>query len=158
MRTKEIAVYSYYELSDSAKENARNWFLSTSDVNWNEESRNSIEEFCNHFGIRLTTWRVSAFESPDYHADYFNSHFRGLKLKDFRRDYTPTGYCLDSDLWETFYDVFKTTGSAKNAFDSALWAGFTAWRKDLEYQCSEEYVSEILTVNEYEFTEDGRIA
>jgi hypothetical protein len=69
----------------------------------------------------------------------------------------PTGYCLDCDLWMTFYDEFKATSSAKKAFDKALWAGFIGWRNDMESQLEDDYIDEHMMMNEYEFTEDGDI-
>ena len=69
----------------------------------------------------------------------------------------PTGYYLDCDLWMTFYDEFKRTSSAKKAFDKALWAGFIAFRNDLEAQLSDEYIDEHLTINEYQYTETGKL-
>jgi hypothetical protein len=157
MRTETIEVYLFAELSDKAKEKAREWYRSNCEFHWIDESKESINAFCDHFGIRLTNWNVSPYCTPDYSAEYFNSHFRGLKLKDFSRDHMPTGYFLDCTLWMTFFDQFKATGCAKNAFDAALWAGFIAWRDDMESQVSDDYIDEHMQINEYEFTENGKI-
>lgn len=157
MRQETIQIFKFDELSDKAKEKARDNYRSNADFHWLDEAQNSIKAFCDHFGIRLTQWNVSPYSSPDYSVEYFNSHFRGLKLKDFKRDHMPTGYYLDCDLWMTFYDQFKATGCAKIAFDAALWAGFIGWRNDMENQLSDEYIDEHITINEYEFTEDGNI-
>ena len=157
MRTETIEVYKFDELSDDAKEKARDWWRFREDFFGCEDGLDSIKTFCNHFGVRLKTWNVAPYANPDYSAEYFNSHFRGMKLKDFKRDHMPTGYCLDCDLWITFYDQFKTTGSAKKAFDDALWKGFIALRNDMESQLSDEYIDEHLIINEYEFTEDGKL-
>ena len=157
MRQETIDIFKFDELSDSAKEEARDWYRSHSEFHWADEAQNSINTFCDHFGIRLTQWDVQPYSSPVYSAEYFNSHFRGLKLKDFDRDHMPTGYCLDCDLWMTFYDKFKATGCAKEAFDAALWAGFIGWRNDMESQLSDEYIDEHMLANEYEFTVDGKI-
>jgi hypothetical protein len=157
MRTETIEVYHFAELSDNAKEKAREWYRVNADFSWSDESKESINAFCDHFGIRLTQWNVSPYSSPDYSAEYFNSHFRGLKLKDFNRDHMPTGYFLDCTLWMTFFDQFKATGCAKKAFDSALWAGFIGWRDDMESQLQDDYIDENLIINEYEFTENGKI-
>lgn len=155
MRTILRTIYKFDELPENAKQRARDLWRTDADYHWSDESRESIETFCAHFGIRLTTWQVAPYETPNYHADYFNSHFRGRKLRDFNRDHMPTGYCLDCDLWMTFYDEFKRTGDAKGAFDAALWAGFKAWRNDMEWQLSDEYIDEHLIINEYEFDETG---
>ena len=157
MRTETIAILKFDELSDSAKEKARDWYRSNSDFHWVDESKESITAFCDHFGISLKSWDVQPYSSPNYSAEYFNSHFRGMKLKDFDRDYMPTGYYLDCSLWMTFFDEFKATGCAKKAFDKALWEGFIDWRKEMESQLEDDYIDEHLVINEYEFTEDGKV-
>jgi hypothetical protein len=157
MQVIETTVYSFDELSDKAKEKARDQHRANSDFLWSDECADSIKTFCQHFGIKLIYWDVAPYSSPDYSAEYFNSHFRGLKLRDFKRDHMPTGYYLDCDLWMTFYDEFKRTSSAKKAFDKALYAGFIAFRNDLEAQLSDEYIDEHLTINEYQYTETGKL-
>ena len=158
MRTIEQTIYTFEELpTDAAKEKARDWFRNAGDCAWMDESRQSIEAFCNHFGVTLRDWSVGAYSPIDYRTDASNEHFRGCKLRDVKRDYMPTGYCVDCSLWETFHDEFKRTGDAKGAFDSAMYAGFKAWRADLEWQMSDEYIDECLSINAYEFDENGRI-
>jgi hypothetical protein len=156
MRTDIIEIYKFDELSDTAKEKARDWYRLNSEFHWSYESKESITAFCDHFGISLKSWEVSPYLSPSYSVELLNSHFRGLKLKDFTRDHMPTGYFLDCTLWMTFFDQFKATGCAKKAFDAALWAGFIGWRDDMESQLSDEYIDEHMIINEYEFTEDGK--
>ena len=157
MRTETIAIYKFDELPDeAARETARQWWRGISDYLWMEESRESIDAFCSEFGVYLTSWSVGAFAPFEYATNAKNEHFRGRRLREFKRDHMPTGYCLDCSLWVTFYDEFKRTGDAKGAFDAALWEGFKDWRNDLEWQLSDEYIDEHLTANEYEFDEDGR--
>jgi hypothetical protein len=156
MQVVELKIFEFNELSDDAKEKAREWYRHDMDYHWGDESLQSIQAFCDHFRIQLITWSVAPYCTPDYHADYFNSHFRGMKLKDFERDHMPTGYCLDCDLWMTFYDEFKRTGSAKIAFDKALWAGFIAWRNDMEAQLKPDYIDEHIQINQWTFTKDGK--
>lgn len=160
MRTETITIYKFDELpTDAAKERARErgrqWI--NDDPAWTTESRQSIEAFCEHFGVKLKNWSVGAYSAPDYSTNAENSHFRGVKLAQFNRDHMPTGYCLDCDLWMTFYDEFRRTGDAKGAFDAALWAGFKSWQNDLESQLEDEHIDEFLTINEYEFDECGNL-
>ncbi len=153
-----IAIYSFDELSDDAKENARQWARSTWDFAWMDESIDSIKSFCDHFGVKLTNYQIGAHCSFDYETDAENRHFRGLKLSQFNRDFMPTGYCLDCSLWQTFVDEFKKTSSAKLAFDRALWQGFFDWRSDLNSQLSDEYIDEHIVINEYRFFDNGKFA
>ena len=157
MRTIQTSVFTYDELSEEAKARARDWFreASAGDWAWSDESRQSIETFCDRFGLDLKTWEVDAW-SYDFTVKIENHHVRGLKLRDFDREHMPTGYCLDCALWATFFDEFKRTGDAKHAIDAALHAGFKEWRDDLQFQQSDEGVEETIEANEYEFTEEGK--
>ena len=153
MRTIEIQVFKFDELNDRAKERARDWWRSTDHYGWDEDSRHSISTFCSHFGVKLKEYDV---DNCWFKHDASNDTFRGRKLKDFKRDHMPTGYCLDCALWETFYDEFKRTTSAAIAFDNALRAGLREWRDDRDHQNTDEYIDEVLIANEYEFTEEGK--
>jgi len=157
MRTIELEVVKFEELSDSAKQNARDWFRQGNDYFWWGDSLKSIEKFCSEFGVKIKKYEVGtcSYSYMDTNAD--NSHFRGLKLKDFKREDTPTGYILDCTLWETFYDTWKDTGSALKAFNEAIDASIKDIVKDMEYQDSEESVDEMLIVNGYEFYPNGKI-
>jgi hypothetical protein len=159
MRTETITIYTFDELSDAAKETAREFGrqIIGSDFAWSEESLDSIRQFCDEFGVSLKSWSIGPYEPVEFATDADNGHFRGRKLSEFSRDAMPNGYCLDCALWETFFDEFKRTGSAKSAFESAIYAGFTEWRDDMESQLEDEYIDDFLTANEYEFDEDGNL-
>lgn len=155
MRQETIQIFRFEELSEDAKEKARQWYRGIAEYHWMDESRESIERFCEEFGIKLRDWEVSTYRPFNYSTNAENRHFRGRKLREFSRDYMPTGYCLDCSLWITFYDEFKRTGDAKAAFDLALYQGFRDWCNDLEAQEGDEYIDDHIIANGYEFTEDG---
>ena len=157
MRTATVQIYKFNELSDEAKENAREWYKTNLDYPWFDESLNSIKAFCDHFGVSVKDWSIGAFCPSYLTTDATNSNFRGVKLKSIDREQMPTGFCLDCDLWFTFYDEFKRTGDALYAFNQAIDAAVDSIVKDAEYQYSDESVDEMLTINEYEFTEDGKL-
>jgi hypothetical protein len=161
MRTIEVKLYQYDELpSEEAKEKAREWFTSGIDAGgtWATENRNSIECFCARFGVTLMDWSVGAFAPLEYRTDAHASHFRGVKLRHFKGDEMPTGYCLDSTLYGVFHSVFKQTGDAKAAFDAAIESGFMDWRQDAESEYERENVEDNMRANEYEFLENGERA
>lgn len=153
MRTEKVTVYKFNELSDATKERARNWYRNLGIDNiCDDESMESIKAFCDRFGTRLIEFDLDHLW---FRSTATQETFRGVKLRRFNRDHMPTGYCMDADLWQTFYDTFKATGDARRAYDDAIYAGLRAWRDDREHQNSDEYIDEMLTINEYEFTEDG---
>lgn len=155
MQVIELKLYTIEELDEKAKERARNWWRSIGETSWHDESLESIKAFCEHFGVTLKTWEVGAYSSPYFSTDAENSHFRGLKLSQFKPEYSPTGYCLDWPLWSVFFHSFKRSGDAKAAFLEGLEEGFKCWVSDLEDQNSDEYIDELLQANEYTFTENG---
>ena len=154
MRVIEETIYHFDELSDEAKETARDSFRDMEPF-WTKESIQSIEAFCEAFGVSLLDYSVDIYRSF-YRTDASNANFRGKRLAQFNREYMPTGYCLDNELWMTFYDVFKTTGDAKYAFNGALYVGFKSWREDMEYQTTDEYIDDFILANGYEFYENGK--
>ena len=157
MHTVEIQVFTFSELSDTAKEAARDWYRDGMDYAWSSEARQSLEHFCNRYGATLKDWSVGAYCPIDYTLDAPPAVFRGLKLSELDRDAMPTGYYLDATLHTTFYDEWKRTGDPRAAFDAAIHAAFHAWREDWEYSLSNEAVDESLEINGYTFTANGRI-
>ena len=156
MRVIEQTIYQFDELSDKAKETARDYFRDL-DYDWSNEAKQSIETFCSAFNVSLLDFCVAAYCPFNYKTDASNANFRGKKLSQFNRDYMPTGYCLDSELWMTFYDVFRNTGDAKYAFNAALDACFRAWREDMEYQTTNEYIDDFIIGYGHEFYENGKM-
>ena len=86
-----------------------------------------------------------------------NENFRGVKLKSIDRDYMPTGYYMDSYLWETFHEEFKLSGNAMEAFRCALQAAIHSVQLSCESYYEDESIIARLEANEYEFLVCGEI-
>lgn len=65
-------------------------------------------------------------------------------------------YGLTGTMIQSFYEDFKKTGDALYSFQQALESALRAITEDIDYQFSDEAIDEMLIVNEYEFTEDGK--
>ena len=156
MRVLTVEAFRFQDLEDEAKERAREWYRNGLDYPWFSESIDSIRAFAKHFGVSLMDWEIGGGRNY-IKTDATNANFRGVRLDSINRDYMPTGYCLDADLWEAFYDEFKKTGDAKHAFEQALEAALCAVQRDIEYHYSDEAVDESLRINEYEFNSNGSI-
>ena len=157
MKTATINIYTFDELTDDAKDRAREWWRTGSEYGWWTESLASIKTFCDEFGVSVGRYEVGTSCYSYLNTDAENEHFRGRKLSTFDRDAMPTGYCLDSTLRYTFADEWKRTGSPKLAFEAAINEAVDEIVRDMEFQDSDECVDEMLSINGYEFTEDGRI-
>lgn len=157
MRTTTVNLYKFSELSDEAQARAREWFRDGNEYGWWHESLASVKAFCDEFGVSVGHYEVGTCCYSYINTDAENEHFRGRKLSAFDREAMPTGYCLDNTLRYTFADEWKKTGSPKLAFEAAINEAVDDIVRDMEYQNSDECVDEMLTINEYEFTEDGKI-
>lgn len=156
MQTVSIDIYKFDELDDDAKEKAISTYRYRGHgYAWVDEYKDSLNAFVEHFGVRIKDYSIGTCSYSYIETDAGKEHFRGLKLKSFSRDNMPTGFCADCDLWLTFYDHFKKTGDAKGAFNEAIDAFVKAWVNDMEHQESDEYIAEMLTINEYDFESDG---
>jgi hypothetical protein len=158
MQIKKVAVFTYQELSDSSKERARANFLEGADFPWWSDSESSIRAFVDYFGVGDLDFSIGAFCPSYITAKAQNSHFKGLKLKDFKELATKeckTGYCVEADLWQNFADEWERTSSPLLAFESALDKACWSIQKDMEYHQSDEYIEEMMEINEYQFLETG---
>lgn len=159
MRTITTNIYTFDELSENAKESARQWYREQRlEYFWSDEAFDSLRAFCNQFNVKLKDYSIGTWCHSYVDTDATNQHFRGLKLKSVKREQSPTGYCADSILWYTFYDTFKASGNALYAFNEAIDAWVRDTVNEMEYQESDEFIDEHLTINEFEFTESGKLA
>lgn len=157
METVQVQIFTFSELGEKAQQRAIDSYRSAGHGHfWSDEYIDSLRAFVDHFGIKTADYSISTCSHSYIETNAENRHFRGLKLKHFDRDYMPTGFCADCDLWATFYDTFKSSGSAKLAFDAALDAFIKSWVSDMEDQESDEYIGEHLEANGYTYTADGR--
>jgi len=158
MRTVETTIYTFDELSDEAKERAISQHRQCFEYPWFSECLESLKTFCSEFGVEVTDYTLSDCYRASISTDATSKHFRGVKLSGFDREAMPTGFCFDCDLRYTFHDEFKRTGDAFYAFNDALQAFLISVRKDIEWNYSDEAITELLEINDYEFTEEGDIA
>lgn len=158
MREVTTKICQFSELSDDAKEKARQWYRDTADdYFWLDEGLNSIKSFCNLYGVTVKDYSFSLYGHSYFETDATNQHFRGLKLKAVDREAMQTGYCIDLSLANRFYDEFKRTGDALAAFNEAVYLTVRDIIEDWEASLEDEAVDETIEANQYEFTEDGKI-
>lgn len=157
MRTIEKTIYTFDELSESAKENAREWYRRGIDYPWWDEVQSSLREFCDEFGIKVEDYSIGG-RGAFIRTNADNSNFRGRKLSQFDREAMPTGFCFDCALRYTFADEWQKTGDALESFKSALELFLREVENDVEYQYSDEAVDESIEANGYEFDENGGAA
>ena len=158
MKIKNVKVYSFDELSDSAKSQVLAYFGERVDYPYFSDALDSIKAFVKHFHGDIINYSIGGEVFRSYvKTTVDRSYFRGVKLKDIDPAYNPTGYCLDLTLWGTMKEEFTKTGDAFYAYQQAIESALCEIASDVEYQYSAEALIEMIEANEYEFTEDGEI-
>lgn len=89
-------------------------------------------------------------------CDWTNAYYSGIFLT---TDCVLTGYCMDMDILDPIYKFLDKPDN--QSFRDLLEDCFDEWIKacnaDIDWQNSDEYISEELVNNDYEFTEDGTL-
>ena len=157
MRIVEIEVFQYKELSDTAKQKARDWYCEGMDYYWWDDALASVRGFCDLFGVTVKDYSIGAFSPSWITTDADNHHFRGWGKKEIYalKDKSITGYCVDWTLIDAMIELYAMNHDAKSAFNYAIDCAVKSITNDWEYQYSEEAVSEMMEANEYEFDEYG---
>jgi len=174
-RTIEITVFEFDELSDEAKEKARDWYRSTDCWCWQDEWRESAQEFSKIAPIDI--------DNADYNAGHVNitwtgdddvAKLTGLRAwkwlhnngwfdrarKEVQGACGLTGSFGDASLFDPFTEYEKTPVSIpdlKQAFYECAQSWVYEARSDMEYSYSDESVDTNIRANEYQFTEDGKL-
>jgi hypothetical protein len=158
MKIKKIAVFTFAELGDPAKGQVLAYFRDRVDYPWFSDALDSIKAFVEHFKGRILDYSIGGEVYRSYVKTTIDqSYFRGVKLKDIDHTQMPTGYHLDCTLWGTMKEEFTKTGDAFYAFQQAIESALADIASDVEYQYSDEALTEMIEANDYEFTEDGEI-
>lgn len=170
MRTEEIKVYKYEELSKKAKEKSREWYLEGAlDYDWWD----FIYEDAERAGIKITSFDLYRHEiSGNFtdHADLvahkiMNDHGEDCETYKTAKDYTKKRDELFSE-WprdedREFVDTWnlddELDGLDEEFLQSILEDYLIILRHELEYLESDAKVEESIIANEYEFTENGKI-
>lgn len=164
MRTMEIKVYQYEELSDKAKQKAREWFARACE---GDEWWDFTKEDAKNIGINITsfdTYRQTIngeiiTSATQVIEEIIKNHGEQCDTYKTAKRYEPTFKKLeemrDSDD-PKFDDEWEN--SEHEFLHDILEDYLLILKKEYEYHQSDEYLEEGILANEYEFYEDGRRA
>jgi hypothetical protein len=171
MRTETINIYTFDELSDKAKDRARDWWRQGAlDYGWWE----CIYEDAERIGLKITgfdtgrsceidgdfigTPEETADKILAEHGDRCGTWAEANAYKKTLAEFMATAekdeygelatYALDADKEDIDKEFLR----------ALLEEYLSTLRKEEEYQLSDEVADEMITANEYEFTEDGKPA
>jgi len=171
MRTINVPILKFDELSPKAKEQAKYDYKADCGFCHHDEYIESLEKLAEHFGGSLGKWEVDWFESSYSHAEFDMPEMTGAEIR--RRLATLgkynkrtgkghgecklTGVCSDEDAIDGFRIAFR---KGERDLDALMRAAFDSWLKGGQADCAgfyeDEQFAEHCEANDYEFTEAGK--
>lgn len=169
MKTKTVTLYEFDELSDDAKEKAREWWR-TGFVQYDEWWQ-SVYEDAEMVHLEITSFDLdhgeisgrftddpttTADEIIDNHGEDCGTYKTAsafLQERDKTVDEWPKTEDGDTD---DEYGLDRKLDEIEDEFLHDILEDYRIMlQKELEYQMSDENVDECIRINEYTFTEDG---
>lgn len=172
MRTIERTVYKFSELSDKAKQKAKDDHAAAYGMAWSKEYFDSLEALAAKLGGKLSNYEVDVwdtypswakFEMPDMDEKDIRDILKTLgsynkKTLRGNGDCVLTGYCGDEDAIDGFRRAFH---AGERDLNKLMEAAFNTWIKAVHDECKGEYedaqFSEISDANDYEYYENGEL-
>lgn len=174
MRVKTIQILTYSELSDTAKETARNWYRQCGDCYYSgDENVESLKRWAAWFHVKISNYSLGGSDNRSQGVQYdviiddnaenlsgvrlwkwLNNQFMLPKLDG---NCPFTGYCFDENLLNPIREFMKRPGG--QSYADLMWecveSFVSAYAADVDYSYSDEAVEENILGNEYEFDEYG---
>lgn len=146
-------------------------------IDWNidSENRNNYIRFAfysddvvNLSGPRAQAWLENnllyklrehrVFQNRIYRYDHDGNKPHTYERHGQRKTAPFTGYCADEDFLKCLEDAIKSGETVCDALKGIGEKARELFAQEIEGQLSEEYIKDTILANDYEFTEDGRMA
>lgn len=165
-------VCEFSELSEKAKERAKQDYAEHSGYAWSDDSLKSLKSLAEYFGGKLSDYSIDFFASSPSYARFdlpeltraeIRVKMKGLgkynrKTGKGHGECVLTGYCMD----ESAIDGLRKGIRAGKPLDESFQMAFATWLKDCQDDCESFYddsnFSEHCDANGYEFLENGHWA
>src|SRR3990167_5919338 len=109
MRTIEVKVFKFSELSEKAKQHAKDEYARDEAYNWGDEAMDSINALAKHFGGKVSNWQIDWFDNSPSSMDFEMPEMTAKEIKALlgqlgtynkrtgkgHGDCKLTGYCMD---------------------------------------------------------------
>lgn len=185
MRTETITILQFDELSDEAKERAREWWRqcdAADGYHWWDEAKSSLDEFCERFNVKVEDYCVGAFSpshvrlNVDRYDTEYGTHYddnnvpglSGIRLWKYLRNQCDvdrllaqccpfTGVCFDESMLEPLRAFIERPDDRTYAMliNDCVDSWLEYVVADMENQPDDNEVDDAIESNGYEFTESG---
>lgn len=169
--TIEKTLYKFDELSDKAKQAAKDKHAAIMGYAWRREALASIEKLADHFDGKVHDYNIDwfnrfgcsmSFMMPEMGVELIQERLSQLgtfnpETLEGHGDCKLTGYCHDESAIDGFRKAFMRDGyqDLGRLMNRAFKSWIDACCADCDDQYSDEQFSETCDANEYEFLENG---
>lgn len=167
MKTVEIKLYKFAELSEEAKQNAIERLY---DINLNFDWWDGIYDDAERIGLKITGFDLDRnrhatgefiFEPKDVIEAILSSHGENCGTYKTALEFKERLFQLiekESELEDRDYDLEGEISDLENEFLKSLLEDYSIMlQHETEYLVSETSIIETIEANDYDFTEDGEI-
>lgn len=158
MKQITIDAYSFNELSDKAKDKARDYYYQNIEYFWGDEHLEVVKRFLDLFNVSLVNWACDEYH-VDFETNINDCKFQGLNkkrvnalIKSFN-----VSYWADETLVIAFNESYSKHGSIKLAIEEALRQSEINLKNDIAHHYTDESMADYFEANEYFFTIDGKV-
>jgi hypothetical protein len=173
MRAKEIKIYKFSELPDDAKDKAIEWYASAS---CHDEWWQNTYEDAESVGIKIKGFDCDRGNKIDGAIINCSARECAEAIKKSHGDTCETYKLADAFLiardkivdeaprdengdFESEYDLDAALDEIEAEFERAILEEYLSiLRREYDFVTSREYIIDAIEANEYEFTEEGKIA
>ena len=170
-----VRIYKFSELSDKAKEAAKQEYREAFGYAWSSESLNSLEALAKHFDGKMVDYQIDWFGNDLSRADFEMAEMPpddiAAKLAELGTfdpetlegygDCKLTGYCHDESAIDGFRKAFQGPRRGVTNLHTLMYAAFKSWlaacQEDCKDQFSDEQFDETCEANNWEFRADGTL-
>lgn len=170
MRVIPVKVYKFEELSDGAKEKAKQDYAAAFGFGYSDEAFASLKKLAEHFGGKLENYEVDFFAATYSQAHFDMPEMSRCEIRKRLKNLGPfdpktlkglgecklTGCCTDEYGIDGFRAAFY---NGETDLQKLMQAAFKSWLKACQADAEDEYTNETFAehcqANEYEFYENG---
>lgn len=172
MRVVPRTIYRFSELSEKAKDRAKQEYAAIGGYHWSDDAMKSIKSLAEHFGGKLKDYNIDWFDTmpsdakfvmPDMDKDEIAENLKVLGEFDpatgkGHGDCKLTGACHDEDAIDGFRIAFR---GGESDLTRLMNAAFKSWLKAGQSECEAQYendtFSEMSDANDYEYDVNGEL-
>ena len=152
MKTVKINIYKFNELEKTIQKKVIDKFKYEDDYIFIDEDIKIIKEFAVDFGVNIYDYSLCPYSYSYFKYNFDNDDIDNINLSEMKSDEP-----LYEILFNEFKKQYKYTHDYEYSFEQVMEKAKKYVIDEMIYQDSDEYITETIEINNYDFTKDGEI-